>query len=515
MEVKKEKKFKAWELVIPFLTSLTCLSFSSYWFGSDAGNGAYQLSLLLGALVAILVGKRKGIEWRSIKIAIKDNIKPIIPTLIFLVLIGAVSVVWLISGIIPSAIYYGLYLLKPIIFLPAVALFAGLMALACGSSWLTIGTIGVAFLGIGDVLGFPLPLVAGAIISGAYFGDKLTPLSETTVLASSMTKTPLLTHVRYMLWTSIPAFLISLGLFSLLGLWYSQSLADSTSQIDKQDVMQLLDKKMFSINALFLLIPVGVIIATMLGYCPLRTLFGGIIVGALMAWYFQFEFLDRLGYLDNIGEQRDICLSNSQYLQVILKKICVGMELKDEENEVIKALFKNGGIWGMFPTITIIIFSVIFCGALEGTGLLQGLMARVMDTPSRGKLIALTIGVAIFFNITVADQYLAIILTSKMFTALFKKQGLSSENLSRTVEDAATVTSPLVPWNTCGAAQAHVLRVSTLAYAPFCFFNILSPIISMIVGIWGFKIAYTTISTEDNKKKKRTKKKKFVQIRLK
>ncbi|MEM9569568.1 MAG: Na+/H+ antiporter NhaC family protein [Bacteroidota bacterium] len=512
MEAKKEKNFKAWELGIPFFVSLLCLSFSSYWFGSSAGEGPYQLSLLLGTLVVILVGTRKGIQWNDVKIAIKDNIKPIIPTLIFLVLIGAISVVWLISGIIPSAIYYGLYLLKPAIFLPAVALFAGLMALACGSSWLTVGTIGVAFLGIGNVLGFPLPLVAGAIISGAYFGDKLTPLSETTVLASSMTKTPLLTHVRYMLWTSIPAFLISLALFSLFGLWYSQSLADSTSYIDKQDVMQLLDKKMFTINALFLLIPVGVIVATMLGYCPLRILFGGIIVGALMAWYFQFEFLDRLGYLDNKGP-RDICLSNSQYLQVILKKICIGMELEDEENEVIKSLFSNGGIWGMWPTITIIIFSVIFCGVLEGTGLLQGLMDRVMDTSSRGKLMALTIGIAIFFNITVADQYLAIILTCKMFDKLFQKQGLSSENLSRTVEDAATVTSPLVPWNTCGAAQARVLGISTLAYAPFCFFNILSPIISIIVGIWGFKIAYTTIAKEDSKKKKHTKKK-FVRIKL-
>lgn len=504
METKKENKFKVWELVLPFAISLLCLSFSSYQFGSSAGEGPYQLSLLVGALVAIAIGKRKGTQLSSIWQCMKGNIKPIMPTLIFLVLIGAISVVWLISGIIPSAIYYGLFLLKPVIFLPAVALFSGLMALACGSSWLTVGTIGVAFLGIGNVLGFPLPLVAGAIISGAYFGDKLTPLSETTVLAASMTKTPLLVHVRYMLWTSIPAFLVSLGIFSALGFWYSRGLTDSTSSTDKMTVMELLDKKMFSISILSLLIPVGVIGATMLGYCPLRILFGGIIIGGLIAWYFQFEFLDRLGYIDGMGE-RNIPLSNLQYLKVILKKICVGMELKDEDHPIIKPLFSNGGIWGMWPTITIIIFSVIFCGALEGTGLLQGLMNRVMETPSRGKLIVLTTLTAIFFNITVADQYLAIILTCKMFAHLFEKHRMSSENLSRTVEDAATVSSPLVPWNTCGAAQARVLGISTMAYAPFCFFNILSPIVSIIVGIWGFKISYTTIATEEKKKRKKAK----------
>ena len=504
MEGNERKKFSIAELLLPFGISVPILSISSYVYGDSAGKGLYQVALLLGAVVALMIGQRKGLPWDTVKKSFHSNIKPVFPTLVFLLLIGAISVIWLFSGIIPTAIYYGLHVLHPKAFLPLVMFSCSMMSLACGSSWLAVGTMGVSFIGIGNLLGFPSAIVAGAIISGAYFGDKISPLSETTILASSMTKTPLLTHVRYMMWTSIPAFLLAFVLFLVGGFWYTYGLEISPSTLDSNEMKEVLEE-LFAIRFLFLLVPGAIIIFTMLGFSPLKVLGAGCLCSVVIAWYWQREFLDEIG--DKHYE------TGWDYFVLLCSKSLLGMRYSPNEG-FISNLLTSEGIVGMWPTITIILAATTFGSAMESTGILNALMTRVVDVSSRGKLITLAIVVSIFLNITIADQCLAIILTCKMFSPLFKKQHLSSENVSRTAEDAATVTSPLVPWNTCGSTQARVLGIPTLSYLPFSFFNILSPIFGILFGVLGIKIATatSTISSLPTSKKKKPKRK-FIRIR--
>ena len=472
--------FGLFTLLSPFFVSLSLLGLATYYFGNDASEGYYQLALLTGALVAIGITYNKGVAWKQIWKHLMADIKPIIPTLLFLLLVGATGVSWVIGGVIPTAVYYGVASLTPASFLVVVALLSAAMGLACGSSWLTIGTMGVAFLNIGRVMGLPEPLVAGAIISGAYCGDKLTPLSETTILASAMTNTSLLCHVRYMLWTSIPTFLLTLLIFALLGNQYTTE--GEAYRAKAVDFMGTLSAT-FKVDLAYLLLPLFVIGLTLLAFPPLVILGLGAIVGACFTLYHQQPLLDILaeGKIDSLWER----------ISFLLNKMLWGISLPEGAIPAeLKGIFQScGGIWGMWPTITIVFASVVLSGVLEATGILRGLLDRITRSAPKRALVTMTVLTAIFFNITMADQYLAIILASKLFKELFQGAGLASENLSRSVEDAATVTSPLVPWNTCGSAQAKVLKVPTLDYLPFCFFNWLSPLVTILLNFFNIRIS--------------------------
>ena len=480
MSATKRVQFSLATSLLPFFVTLGLLLFFTYRYGEEAGEGYNQLALAVGALVAIGIGLCRKVDPRVIWRGVLGNMKPVVPTLLFFFFFGTISVSWLLGGIIPTTIYYGLKYLSPATFLMTIALFSALMGLACGSSWLTIGTMGVAFLGVGKIMGFPPPWVAGAIISGAYFGDKLTPLSETTILAASMTKTKLLRHVRYMLLTSVPCFVVTLGCFGLLGLLHT---AEGTVD-DREVVMGLLEER-FYISPLLLLIPLQVMVFTMVGFPPLVILSVGTLLGVFAGLIYQAPFLAEI--------MHSTSFSWLEGLWGVVRSLFVGVTVEDG-HPVMERLLSSGGIWGMWPTLTIIVAAVLLGGAMEGTGLLHTLMDRIGKMCSYRMLVLLTTCVAIFFNITLADQYLAIILASKIFLPLFSVHGLASENLSRAVEDAATVTSPLVPWNTCGVMQAKVLNVATMDYLPYCFFNLLSPLFSIAYHAFGINIAKTTPS---------------------
>ncbi|MGB0356781.1 MAG: Na+/H+ antiporter NhaC family protein [Cytophagales bacterium] len=476
MSTQNNIKYSFLTSLIPFFVTLCLLLSFSYLYGKDIAEGYSQLALLVGGLVAIGIGlyrKRSGwVIWKSIV----ANMKPVWRMLFFLMLIGATSVAWCLGGIIPTMVYYGLKCFSPKTFLVTTALFSGLMALACGSSWLTIGTMGVAFLGIGKILGLPLPLVAGAIISGAYFGDKVTPLSETTTLAASMTQTPMLRHVRYMLLTSVPCFLLTLFIFGVLGLFYG---GDGHQTGSDTGVMQLLEQR-FYLSPLLLLLPLLVMGFTMLGYAPALLLSINIVFSLLIGGIYQTSFW---------GEVLGTTSFNwTEHWYGLVRRLFFGMEVADA-NTIMARLLCSNGVWGMLPTIAIVLSSLFLGGAMEGTGLLHTLVQGMNKTCSYRMLVVSTTLVALFFNIALADQYLAIIMTSKIFVPLFTLHGLASENLSRAVEDTATVTSPLVPWNTCGVMQAEVLGVATLVYLPYCFFNLLSPLFSIGYYLIGIKIA--------------------------
>ncbi len=493
--------YPLWVCLFPFAVSVTLLFVVSVW---QPMVFAYynEFALLTGAMVAVVLAWRYGVKLGSVFGGVVANIRPILPTFAFLVLIGATATSWLLGGIIPAGIYFGIAYLRPAFFLVAVTLFTAMMGLACGSSWLTVGTMGVAFLGIGNVLGFHAPLVAGAVISGAYFGDKLTPLSETTVLAASMTKTPLLRHVSYMLWTAIPTFLVTLCLFGVCGLMYR---VEGRHEANVADVLSA----SFDIRAVWLLVPLVVMLLTMLRFSPYTTLIAAIVLGYLAAFFYQRPLLERLAdnndlsYIEAVrlllvktffGVHHAVTPTAGSYWS----RLCgfwggvVGGENKGANDAIgIDRLLVSGGVLGMWPTVSIVLASLVLSGVMEGAGMLRSLMARISNMHSNKKLIVLTTLTAVFFNITVADQYLAIILTAKVFAPLFKQQGLASENASRAIEDAATVTSPLIPWNTCGVAQAQALQIPTLSYLPYCFYNLLSPVVSVVFMYANLKIART------------------------
>ena len=468
-------RFSFWDGLLPFAVSVFLLAGGCFLFGDDAGNGFHQLALLSGAGVALLISRlRGGPSLGAVLGVVRGLFGAVFPTFLFLILVGFLSVSWLLAGVIPSAVFFGIKYSSGRWFLVLVPLCTGIMAFACGSSWLTVGTMGVVFLSVGEVLGFPAPLVAGAVLSGAYFGDKLTPLSETTVLAASMTDTPLMGHVRHMMWTSVVGFGLSLVLFGAAGLYYGGG--DGLAE-EGVAVMRLLGER-FDIRGVWLLVPLFVLALIGLGVPSLWVLFAGSVVGIGIAVCFQWTFLCLLGD----------CSGFWGVVRVIFSSCFWGVEVADG-HFVMDRLCLSGGVWGMRGTLSIIVSSLVFSGIMEGTGLLDRLVsASLGSSPSRGMLVLYASMMGVFFNITVADQYLAIILCCRIFLPLFRRAGLANVNVARVVEDAATVTSPLVPWNTCGVMQARVLGVSTLSYLPFAWFNLLSPLVSIGFGFLDIKL---------------------------
>ena len=461
--------------LLPIIFLIALLSFNVYLYGDDSLGGANQLALLLSAAFAAIMGLKSGTLWKSILQGVSNSIASTTPAIIILLLIGSLAGTWLISGIVPTMIYYGLQILNPKIFLVAAAIICAIVSLASGSSWSTIATVGIALLGIGNALGISNGLVAGAIISGAYFGDKMSPLSDTTNLAPAMAGSDLFIHIRYMMYTTIPSFLISLLIFLFIGLSM-----DNTQNSDDITNFLIAIESSFNISPWLFLVPLIVLLLIMKKVPALPALFAGTLLGGIFAIIFQPHLIVELSGIDSNFFQ-------ASYVSVIN---AMGSETSiSTSNEMINDLLSSGGMYGMLNTIWLIICAMCFGGVMEASGALKKISQSIIQyAESTGSVIATTACTCLFFNVTASDQYLSIVVPGRMYADTFKDKGLAPENLSRTLEDSGTVTSVLVPWNTCGATQSAVLGVATMTYLPFCFFNIISPLMTILYGYLGFKI---------------------------
>lgn len=444
-------------------------------FGDNALGGANQFALLIAASVAVVVALTNGFKWDFIQKGIVKSIKSALPALIILLLIGALAGSWMLSGVVPAMIYYGLDILNPTLFLPATCIICAIVSMATGSSWTTSATVGIALIGIGSVLGFNKGLIAGAILSGAYFGDKMSPLSDTTNLAPAMAGTDLITHIKYMAYTTIPTMVITLLIFLILGFTKTYS-----GSIDEIVALKQAIQSKVNITPWLFLVPIIVIVLIVKKMPAIPALFIGSLLGGVFAVIFQTDLIVSLASNKNIF---------FAYYEVVINAMTTNIAITTE-NELVNELLSSGGMNGMLNTIWLIICAMIFGGAMEKTGMLKTITTSIMYfAKSTGSLIATTASSCIMFNVTASDQYLAIVVPGKMFAKIYKERNLHPKVLSRTLEDAGTVTSALIPWNTCGAYHSNVLGVATGDYFMYCFFNLLSPIMTVIFGFFNIKIA--------------------------
>jgi NhaC family Na+:H+ antiporter len=477
--------------LLPIMVLVLMLILNVKIYGEDATYGPNQIALLFAGAVAAIIGFRLNYTWIQLQDGIIKSIKSALPALIILLLIGALAGTWMISGVVPSMIYYGLKILNPTIFLFAACIVSAIVAIATGSSWSTIATVGLALLGIGTVLGLNQGMVAGAIISGAYFGDKMSPLSDTTNLAPAMAGTDLFTHIRYMTLTTVPTMVITLVIFLILGFTISSDV--NAASVDP--ILKLIDAK-FYISPVLFVVPAIVIFLIIKKVSAIPALFIGTVLGAIAAIIFQPGIVEQVStvsgdYLYAAYKASVDAMFGSVSLLSESDPMYVSLLAQDSDTYgQLPKLFATKGMEGMMNTIWLIICAMIFGGIMEACGLLQKITRSiVMFAKTTGSLIATTAGTCIFFNATASDQYLAIVVPGRMFADTYKDRGLKPENLSRTLEDSGTVTSVLFPWNTCGAAQSTVLSVATGEYALFCFFNWISPIMTVVYGYFNIKIA--------------------------
>ena len=461
--------------LIPIIFLIGLLSLNVFLYGDNALGGANQLALLLAASLAAIIGVRNGFKWKEILNGVSKSISSTTPAILILLLIGSLAGTWLISGIVPTMIYYGLQIISPKIFLVAACIICAIVSLASGSSWSTIATVGIALLGIGNALEISEGLVAGAIISGAYFGDKMSPLSDTTNLAPAMAGTDLFTHIRYMMYTTVPSFIITLIIFLVVGLSF-----ENDQNIDSVNNLLSAIENRFVISPWLFLVPIGVLILIIKKIPALPSLLAGTLLGGIFAIIFQPQLIIELSGIEGNFIQ-------SSYVTVI--NAMGGETTIETSNTVINDLLSTGGMYGMLNTIWLIICAMCFGGVMESTGKLQKISSSIIQyAENTGSVIATTACTCIFFNLTASDQYLSIVVPGRMYADTFKEKGLAPENLSRTLEDSGTVTSVLIPWNTCGATQSAILGVATLSYLPYCFFNIISPLMTITYGYLGLKI---------------------------
>ena len=460
---------------IPFLVLIVLITCCVAVFGNATLDGASQVSLLAASAVSVLIGHfQKRLTWENLEKEITDKIASCTPAIIILLLIGAIGGTWMVSGIVPTMIYYGMQIIRPEVFLVSSSILCALVSLMIGSSWTTVATIGVALMGIGKAHGFDDGWIAGSIITGAYFGDKLSPLSDTTVLASSVSGTPLFTHIRYMLYTTVPTFCISLTVFLIAG--FSMNVSGHGNVIEFMEGLQ----HTFVISPWLLIVPVltGVMIARR--WPSMVVLFLAILLAIVVGLIAQTSLVHTISGAEGGG----LLASYKGMMQV-----CYGSTNIETGVPMLNELVHTSGMGGMMPTIWLIICAQTFGGALTATGQLRDLMRQVLRfAKGTASLVASTVGTSLFCNISMADQYLSIMLASSMFKDTYRERGYESRLLSRSCEDSATVTSVLVPWNTCGLTQSTVLGVATLTYLPYCFFNYLSPLTSIFIAAIGWKI---------------------------
>lgn len=451
--------------IVMLVAMLTCTIRS---FGSNALDGASQITLLAVSALCVLIGMGwLNVPWASFENAIVKNVSSVASALVILLLIGALGGAWMVSGVVPSLIYYGLHIIHPGVFLASSCLICALVSVMTGSSWTTIATIGIALMGIGRAQGFDDGWIAGAIISGAYFGDKISPLSETTTLASGSLGVPLFSHIRYMLITTVPSITIALIIFAVAGFFCSTS--------SSQDIAIFASSlgTRFNITPWLLLVPVltGLMIARKIP--PVITLFLSILLAVVFGLVFQTDAM------------REI---DPSLFKAAMKSV-YGSTALHSDNPMLADLVSTRGMAGMMPTIWLIICAMCFGGCMAAGGMVGGITRLFIHmVKGRTSLVGSTAATGVMLNVAIADQYLCILLTGNMFRDIYDREGYERRLLSRTTEDAVTVTSVLVPWNTCGMTQSTVLGVATFTYLPYCFFNIISPVMSVVVAALGYKI---------------------------
>ncbi|PIR14622.1 MAG: Na+/H+ antiporter NhaC [Flavobacteriales bacterium CG11_big_fil_rev_8_21_14_0_20_35_7] len=474
VKITKNKELNIWEALIPVAILVIMLAYNVSVYGDDSLGGSNQFIMLLGGAVAAVIGFMNKVPYKKMLEDISSNIKSTAGAILILLFVGSLAGTWLISGVIPSMIYYGLEILNPTIFLPATVLICSLISIATGSSWTTSATVGIALVGIGGTLGIPLGMVAGAVISGAYFGDKMSPLSDTTNLAPAMAGTDLFTHIRYMAYTTIPTYTITLIVFIILGLNL-----DIKGTTDTTAILGSI-KETFYISPWLFLVPATVIFLIIKKTEPLIALFIGTLMGAGFALIFQQKVIMQLAGVSTLS------------IESAYKTIMNAMTVKTSiitSNTTLNDLFTSGGMGGMLPTIWLILCAMVFGGIMDAIGALAKISDSLLKmSKSIFGLFASTVASCLALNITASDQYLAIVIPGKMFEKAYRQRGLAPENLSRTLEDTGTVTSVLVPWNTCGAYQSGVLGVDTLAYIPYAIFNYLSPFMTLFYAAFNIKI---------------------------
>ena len=441
-------------------------------YGDDALSGSNQVILMLAAFVAAVIGVFNGSSVEAVFAKIKTNIHDTTQAIFILILIGGLAGTWLLGGVVPAMIYYGLDLINVQFFLPTAVIISALISLSTGSSWSTTATVGIALMGIGQTIGIPAPVVAGAVISGAYFGDKLSPLSDTTNLAPAMAGTDLFTHIRYMLYTTVPSLIIALILFTVLGLGYKDGALDAAEVAEVQSLLSA----QFNITPWLFLVPAIVILLISRKIDALVAISVGIFSGLAAALLFQQPLLQDLG-------------TGAHPIYEIAMRSIYGSIAVPSEHPILSDLLSTSGMSGMLGTVWLILSAMAFGGAMEASGFLATITnAIIRFARGSASLITSTLVACGILNVTASDQYLAIVVPGRMFKDVYRERGLAPENLSRTLEDSGTVTSVLVPWNTCGAYQSSVLGVATGDYFMYAFFNLISPIMTLIYAWVGIRI---------------------------
>ena len=521
---ENKSEIPLWMAMFPVFVLIALLVVNVIFYGADSSYGPNQIALLMATAAAALVGVMIKIPVKSMVDGMQNSIASALVAMMILLLIGALTGTWMISGIVPAMIYYGLDILSPEIFLFATAIICAIVSVVTGTSWSTVATVCIALLGIGRAMGIQDGWIAGAIISGAYFGDKISPLSDTTNLASAMAGTELITHIRYMLWTTVPSFVIALGIYFAMG--YS---SEPIEMVGGTEALKAQIDANFNLSLFVFVVPVLVLGMVVMKVDALFALFIGAVAGGILAVCMQPEVVENVSGLKPVaiedvdgnetGEFRERVYAEHAY-SAFMNSMALGTsiisgdrvnELKVEKEaldaesnddavvsriteidaEIAAAdLLTGKGMVGMLNTIWLIITAMCFGGIMEACGLLQRITRPLVNfAQSTGSLVATTAGSCVFLNVTASDQYLAIVVPGRMFRETYAERGLAPENLSRTLEDSGTVTSVLIPWNTCGAAQHAVLGVAVIAFAPFCFFNLISPIMTILFAWIGIRIA--------------------------
>ena len=459
-----------WLSLVPIIVLVVLLFFAVSTFGTDTLSGASQLALLFsgGVAAALGMGVYK-LSWPVIERSIVSGIGDVMPSVLILLVIGALSGAWMVSGIVPGFIYYGMKIIHPKFFLATACAVCAVVSIMTGSSWTTIATIGLALIGIGRAQGFEDGVVAGAIVSGAYFGDKMSPLSDTTVLTASVTRTPLFTHIRYMMWTTVPAMILTLAIFTVIGISHETVSTEQMAHIGAG----LASK--FDISPWVFVVPVLTVVMIVLKTPSLIALFISAALGAIFALMFQTDAL------------KEVAAGRSAIKGAV--KALYGTASFGFSDKMLADLTESGGMAGMLNTVWLIICAMVFGGIMKVCRMLEAITLLFMRLiRGRTSMVAATVASGSFFNVVLADQYLAILLTGSMYMPIYQGKGYELRLLSRTTEDAVTVTCPLVPWSTCGMTQATMLSVPTIVYLPYSFFNLLCPLFTLVLVATGMGI---------------------------
>ena len=464
--------------ILPLIFLVTLLSFNLYAnvfiYNADPLAGSSQFILILSGAFAAMIGNLYNVSYKDVVNSISNSIKSVTPALIILLWVGALAGTWMISGIIPSMVYYGLKILDPNIFLPACIIICSIISVATGSSWTTSATVGIALVGIGKALEIPAGMVGGAVIAGAYFGDKLSPLSDTTNLAAAVSKVDLFKHIKYLTYTTIPSISITLIVFIILGI--NQS---SSGVTDNSFLINTIENT-FNISLILFIVPIIVLIMIVKKTPPIKALTVGTLLGALFAILFQPQIINELSDSSN----NSIIASYKVLIDTITSDVSI-----TTESEILNELFSTGGMIGMLNTIFLVMATMIFGGSMDAIGAIKSISKALLKLADNiFKLFASTVASCLALNLTASDQYLSIVVSGKMFEKAFEDKGLAPENLSRTLEDSATVTSALIPWNSCGAYHSSVLGVSVGEYFIYAIFNWISPFMTLIYAALRIKI---------------------------